>query len=520
MKRSEPTSLTVETHEGKIVDLSSLAVKLETARAQGKSVVHCHGVFDLLHPGHIHHFAEARRLGDLLVVTVTPDRFVNKGPGRPAFREELRLAALAALSYVDFVALSESPTAVECIRLLRPDIYAKGSEYEDAANDVTGAIDGEVSEVERRGGQVHFTRGEVYSSSVLINRFLSPYPEATRKYLQGLVARHTAQDIIALLRGLSDMRVLVVGDAIIDQYSYCEPLGKSPRESIIASRMVSEEQFAGGSVAVANHLAGFCREITLVAALNPDDGYEEYIRSRLAANVRLRVLATPDRPTVQKRRFIDHTYRTKMFEVQLLDDKPYPQATERVLEELVRESLSDQELVVVCDFGHGLLGERLRAHLAEEKVYLALNTQTNSANLGFNSATRYRRADYLCLHELELRISTHSQHGRLPELAERLMKQMSLRHLMVTRGFQGTSLYTPGSPQVDTPALASQVVDRVGAGDSVFSITAPMVARGIPQEVVGLVANCMGALAVQIVCNREPVAPQGLFKFISHVLKV
>src|SRR5215475_9136338 len=110
----------------KIKRVDELATTIASFRKEGKKVVHCHGVFDLLHIGHIKHLEAARQYGDRLVVTITPDRFVNKGPHRPAFPERLRAEALASLVCVDFVAINEWPTAVETIQRLRPDFYVKG----------------------------------------------------------------------------------------------------------------------------------------------------------------------------------------------------------------------------------------------------------------------------------------------------------------------------------------------------------------------------------------------------------
>src|SRR5262249_48100141 len=137
----------------KIKDLHDLAAELSAIR-RGRRVVQCHGVFDLMHIGHIRHFQAAKRYGALLVVTVTPDRFVNKGPHRPVFTETLRAEAIASLDCVDFVAINKWPTAVEAIGLLRPDAYAKGADYRDAAADHTGGIGEERAAVQRAGGQL------------------------------------------------------------------------------------------------------------------------------------------------------------------------------------------------------------------------------------------------------------------------------------------------------------------------------------------------------------------------------
>src|SRR3954470_14244667 len=119
----------------KVRDLQDLVAELDQQRASGKRIVHCHGVFDLMHIGHIRHFEQAKMLGDVLIVTITQDRHVNKGPNRPVFTEAHRAAAIAALVCVDYVAVNKWPTAIDTIRLLRPNVFVKGSEYRDASKD-------------------------------------------------------------------------------------------------------------------------------------------------------------------------------------------------------------------------------------------------------------------------------------------------------------------------------------------------------------------------------------------------
>src|SRR5580700_10502892 len=124
----------------KIKTLEQLVQVLDGHRIAKQKIVLCHGVFDLMHIGHIRHFQEAKKSGEILIVTITPDRFVNKGPHRPVFTETLRAEAIASLEAVDYVAINKWPTAVEAIELLRPDVYAKGSDYADPSSDHTGGI--------------------------------------------------------------------------------------------------------------------------------------------------------------------------------------------------------------------------------------------------------------------------------------------------------------------------------------------------------------------------------------------
>jgi rfaE bifunctional protein nucleotidyltransferase chain/domain len=165
----------VTVREGKVVSLEELAERVRELRAAGKKVGHCHGCFDLMHPGHIKHLQAARAEADALIVTVTPDRFIDKGEGRPAFPEQLRAESLAALECVDFVAVNRWPTAVETIRLLRPDYFFKGQEFE-RLEDRTGKLQQEYAVLGETGGQMRFTHEVVYSSTALLGKHFGVGP--------------------------------------------------------------------------------------------------------------------------------------------------------------------------------------------------------------------------------------------------------------------------------------------------------------------------------------------------------
>src|SRR5262245_7024944 len=244
----------------KIHALEELVPILDRYRAEGRRIVHCHGVFDLLHIGHVRHFEQARKLGDLLVVTLTPDRFVNKGVGRPAFTEVLRAEFLASLACVDYVAINRWPTAVDTIHLLRPHVFAKGSEFRNL-QDTIGHVSQEGEAVRSIGGEIVFTEDIVYSSSALINQYLSQYPDHVRDFLGDFAARYPAEDVLAPLRAAEHLKVLVVGETIIDEYAYCEAIGKSGKEPVLATRFLGCDKFGGGVLACANHAASFADHV-------------------------------------------------------------------------------------------------------------------------------------------------------------------------------------------------------------------------------------------------------------------
>jgi rfaE bifunctional protein nucleotidyltransferase chain/domain len=169
--------------DGKVRTLQELAYIAASERAAGRRVVLCHGVFDLLHMGHVRHLQQARSHGDRLIVTITADAYVNKGPGKPVFTADLRAEMLSALACVDWVGINEGPDAVPVIETIKPDVYAKGSDYADAGADVTGKIQAERGVVESGGGQVVFTNDITFSSSELLNRHFEIFKPSVRQFL-------------------------------------------------------------------------------------------------------------------------------------------------------------------------------------------------------------------------------------------------------------------------------------------------------------------------------------------------
>lgn len=507
------------TFEDKIKTLGELEMLCRALHAEGKRIAHCHGVFDLMHPGHVRHFEAARAEGDVLIVTVTPDRFVNKGPGRPVFNERLRSESVAALGSVAFVAITESPSAEDVIRRLRPSVYVKGSDYADVKNDLTGRIADERRAVEQVGGRIHFTTEIAFSSSNLLNLHFDVYPEEAQGFLRDFRQRHSADEVIGLLKDLQRLRVLVVGETIIDEYHYVQALQKSPKELLVTTRFVREEHFAGGILACANHAAGFCGQVDIVTVLGRRDSREAFIRRQLKPNVAPRFFYREDTGTIVKRRYVEQAFLNKMFEVSFLDEGDLPLSVTRAVEEYLEQVLPEYDLVIIADYGHGFLNRDLIQMLASGSRFLAVNVQTNSANLGYNLITKYPRADYVCIDEPEMRLAAHDHRSKLEEIVGRLAKDLSSRRVAITRGHNGCISYADPDGFFQVPVLSREIVDRIGAGDAYLSVTAPCAAVGYHPEVVGFIGNAVGALAVRIVGNRTAVEPVPLFKFINALLQ-
>jgi cytidyltransferase-like protein len=498
----------------KILSLQDLAQRLES-RPAGTRVVHCHGDFELLHAGHVRFLEEARRMGDLLVVTLTPDHPLATPAGAQVLQGSLRAETVAALGMVDFVALSPEASPAGAIRGIRPDIYCsphpEGGEPGEA-----------VAALRAVGGRLAHARQALAAGSATFNNPLSAYPPEVADYLQAFAARHTSQSVTSWLTGGRKLKVLVVGEAIIDEYHYVESMGKSGKEPILATRYLRSESFAGGILAVANNVAAFSDRVDMLTVLgrqggNPDPS-EPFVRANLNPKVKPFFLYQEDAPTIVKRRFVESYPLQKLFEVYHLAhmEEASPLADEicSTLERIV----ADYDLVIVTDYGHGMIVPRAVEILCRKARFLAVNTQTNADNQGFNTISKYPRADFVSLSEKELRLEARSRVRETGSLMAEAAARIGCSTLLITRGQGGNLLYGPREGLLACPSLSNRILDRVGAGDAVLSATSLCVAQGAPMDVVGFIGNVVGAQAVATVGHRTSLELEQIARHVSAIL--
>lgn len=503
----------------KIIELHDLGRRSAELKQAGKKIVMCHGTFDLLHAGHIRYLQRARLEGDVLLVTVTADEFVNKGPGRPVFNSQLRAENIAALECVDFVAINYDVAAVEAINEIKPNVYVKGSEYRSHGDDVTGNIVHEADAVAAHGGEVFYTDEITFSSTSLLNENFGVFPPETKSFLSRFRQDFPEKELHRLIDSLSELNVLVIGDAIVDQYHYVSALGQTGKGNVLAVQYDTEEQFAGGSLAVANHVAMFVKSVTVLSALGETDSHEEFIRKKLCDNVRPVFSKFIDSPTVTKRRFVDNDM-AKLFEVYFFNPNAVLENDGKDLSNWVDENAADFDLVIVADFGNGLISDELVKIICDKSKFLAVNTQINSGNRGYHVINRYPRADFISLNEPELRLASHNISDPLEKIGKVVGDALGASYVAVTRGVNGAMMIEVNNQAIHKiPALSSRVVDRIGAGDAFLALSALLVASGNDPQAAAFVGSVAAAIDVQIVCNREPIDPVKVKKYLTTLLK-
>ena len=464
----------------KILTLDALLARVEDARRQGLRIVHCHGCFDIVHPGHVRHLEFAARLGDILLVTLSGDGMIAKGTGRPLIPERLRAENLAALNFVDWVHIDAHPTALEVIEAVKPDVYLKGREYESNRDPRFLA---EREAVERHGGRVVFSSGDVvFSSSALIAAMAEDHDPITRRLAQ-LGDAHDLRP--STLEHFADrfahQRIVVIGEPILDTYIHCERPEVASEGPIMTLRPLEQTSYDGGAAIICRHLAAQGASVELLTALPPDDAGAAALVERLRAQgVAVRSVAS-DQPVTEKQRYLvghQKVMKVDRGRAMTIDARSRERFVDLAVAAVSGQPDSDggtasgasagesgsasAGAVIFADFGQGLLTpatlDRLITRLRPLVPVLTGDVSGKRANL-----LRLREMDLLCPTEAELREAMGDFAEGLGAVVWRWLETTRVKAALITMGSEGVIAFGRGSP----PRLATTTTARrtVGEGD-------------------------------------------------------
>jgi len=506
--------------DNKIFSIKDLAGKVKDCKKRGKKIVLCHGVYDLLHIGHIKHFKEAKKNGDLLIVTVTIDKHVHKGPNRPEFKIQQRLEALSAIEFIDFVAASKFTSAVEVIKIIRPNVYCKGPDYIDEKNDLTGKIKDEKLAVNTIGGKILFTKSETFSSSKLLNKFGNALSKEQKTFTKHISEEFNSDKIARINKDLKKLKVLVIGETIIDKYVFCETLGKSGKEPHLVLKYMNEQFHAGGAAAIALHLSSFCKSITLLSALGKNKIHEKFIKKTIPKNIKTNFLYKKNSPTIEKTRFIDYVSKSKMLGVYKINDDKLSNSEEYKFKKIILRKIKNFDIVIVSDYGHGLISKKIAKLICKKSKFLALNAQVNASNIGYHSIQKYKNIDCVIINEVELRHELRDKISKTEVLIKRLAKSIRARDLVVTKGSDGAIMYSSKTNRlIYCPAFASKVIDKLGAGDAMLSVLSILLKSKFEKKLSLFLGSLASAQSVEIIGNSKHLNKIKLLKYAQHVMK-
>lgn len=502
--------------EDKIIPFEKARPFFAQLRQSGRKIVHCHGTFDLIHPGHVYYLEEAKSLGDVLVVSVTGETHVNKGPGRPYFNDQLRVKSLTALSFVDYVVVSPYPTAIEAVHAIAPNLYCEGREYAAAPTENNPHRTNLLAALEQISGEIRQIGSAVFSSTKLINNLFDHLPDSVKNLGRLMAAQFPPDKLRSAIEDFSKLRVLVVGDTIFDRYSYLRVQGLTSKNRIISGRFLREHTDPGGALAVARHVQQFTPNVKMISMVGTEPWVDTTLREYLSEQDDL--LVRDHRLTsIVKQRFVeplsDGKELGKLFSVNFIDADPPPaEVVDKVLRRL-EKAMKQSDVVMVTDFGHGLMTPEVRELVQSKSPFLALNCQTNSNNHGFNIINRqYRHCDCFSLDEHEMLLSCAQKSIDHSKELQKLLGSFGASTAWLTRGGIETIGLDALKNESRWPALEPSVTDTVGAGDAFFSVAALAAATRHPIELSTFLGQLAGAQAVKIVGNCQPISKDALIK--------
>ena len=505
--------------KNKILDLKAL--KTIRQKFIAKKIVLCHGVFDLLHIGHINYFKSSKKYGNILVVSVTSDNFVNKGPGRPVFSINNRLKFLQEIDCVDYIYSSNDLTAEKVIKNLKPNFYCKGNDYSLnlAKNDVN--LKKEINALKAFKGKFKVIKEISFSSSKFINdNNLHNFNQDCKDYINLIRRKYNLNQIIQNLDIIKKKSVLVIGETIIDQYITTEAVGKSGKEPMLVLKPINEIKFLGGSGYIANLCSSFVKDIKIISFLGKKNSEKKFVLKNLSKNIKHKFLLKKNSPTINKLRYLDDYKKTKIIGVYDLNDDLISKREEFFFYNLLRKNIGKFDLIIVADYGHGIITEKIRKLILKNSDKIFLSTQINSFNRGYHTVLKYKKMNTLVINEGELRYELRDKHSNILNLVKNLSKKVSVKNIVVTRGSRGATLVNcKDNSIISCPAFNQNSIDTIGAGDTFFGMCSLSIGSKIDNKIGVLMASLSASFAIGQLGKKSFFNNNMLKKHLTHIFK-
>ena len=426
-----------------------------------------HGVFDVLHSGHLLFFKECKKYCDELIVSITDDKFVNKGPDRPIYTSQERLELISSFKFVDKVLISKDFTPIKLIQRLKPNYYFKGSDYNNFSDDLSGNISKEKKMIEKFGGQIKILNTKQTSSSSIINKNFNFLSKDLKKTLRSIDKKSILNFFKENRNKKSSKKILIFGEPIVDKYTYVQILGKSQKNQIISTNETDKKMLGGGTMLVALFLTNFFNKVDYLCVNNSFN--KNLFKKFLNKNInKIFVNDLMSKITI-KNRFIGNYKGERLFQNNKNNNQSLTKNGEIQLVNLFKKIIKKYDKVILFDFGHGLIGQKVLNFVNKNKDKFYINCQSNSSNFGFNLATKYSGGHTVCMDEMEFRLCVGDNSNSIDFLIDKNKKFINrFKNFIITRGKEGC-FFVNNKKKYFVPVVFKSSSDTTGAGDIFFS---------------------------------------------------
>ncbi|OQA32318.1 MAG: D-beta-D-heptose 7-phosphate kinase [Betaproteobacteria bacterium ADurb.Bin341] len=458
--------------ERKHSDLTEIVSEIKLLKGSSERVVFVSGNFNVIHPGHLRLLNFAAECGDFLAVGVTQDNV----PGT-LIPENLRLEGIKAISAVDYAFLLPGKPE-ELVNILKPEVVVKGKEHEVQFNPERPII-------EAYGGKLLFGSGEVrFSSMDLLQRELRESNLSTIRMPSDFPIRHgfDIHKLVNLLSKFSSMRIVVIGDLILDEYVTCDPLGMSQEDPTIVVTPIKRDMFVGGAGIVAAHASALGAKVYFFSVVGNDQTANFAQQTLENYGVDTYLLKDDSRPSTLKQRYRAHG-KTLLRVSHLRQHDISRELIAKFFEEL-DPTLDNADLVVFSDFNYGCLPQPLvnliSARCLQRGIPMVADSQSSSQ---VGDVSRFQDMLLLTPTEHEARLALRDQGSGLVVLADALCKKAKAQNIFITLGAEGLLIHAneENGKQLVTdqlPAFNTAPRDVSGAGDCLLICASLALAAG------------------------------------------
>jgi len=493
--------------------------KIQALKNNGKKIVLCHGVFDLIHVGHIYHFKQAKSFGDYLIVSITGSKFIKKGPGRPLFDDTQRYEFLKSIKFIDKVVVSNNISAEDVIKTIKPSVYVKGQDYKSNKDDKTKKILLENKLVKKFKGIVKYTDEISFSSSKLINNGNFILNNDQKKFINSVKKKYSYSKIFNILKSFKKLKVLILGELIIDKYTFGSVVGKSSKEPHLVLNQNKNEYYVGGSGAIARHLNSFVKKIDLISPFGDEIFYKKLINKNFTKNISKHFLKNDKYSnTIVKERFIDQVSGYKLFGSYTLPLNNSLSVEKKILKK-IEQLKNKSDLVIITDYGHHFLSKKIATKIINNKTFVTVNAQVNSSTQGYNSVKNYIGANAIIINEAELRQEIRDNVSDIKYLSKKYKIEKKIKHLIVTMGKNGAILVDNSLKIYFCPAFAKKTVDKVGSGDAMLSIMSLCLKLKLDPLLILFLGSLAASSSVETLGNKKNINFEDLDRSIEYMLK-
>ena len=477
-----------------------------------------HGVFDILHIGHVEYFKKAKSICDKLVVSVTVDKFVNKGADRPAFSIKDRVKMLKSIKFIDEVVISYESTAVNVIKHIKPDLYIKGKDYKNLVKHPTKNLKLEIQAVKNIGGDFVVINTNLKSSSKILNENYNYLDKDVIKFLKTIDKNKLQLKLKAIFFKPSRKKILVIGEPIIDVHCNVKVLGKAQKSNVVSTAFVKNQEYGGGVILASNFLNEFFDHVDLLAFFNSTN--DKFFNKYLNAKIRIKKINSQSQKIIQKKRFVDSYSKNKLFQINYDEKYILSDKNKKLYLDNLKRIFQKYDELVIFDYGYGYMFKECLDFIKKYPKKININCQTNSSNFGFNLISKYENGNIIAVDEVEFRLSVQDKTESIPDLIIKNRTTFKKYNVfIITSGDKGCYIVSKNKFYY-VPTVFKNTFDTTGCGDVFYSAFVFFYSlKTFTLSEIGLLSHIAAGMHANIEGNKNLINKDKLFQIIQTIIK-